>query len=105
MNHNNLLHIDAFEKKRQHPKLLRNLLLFIVLSIISGIITPFITDLTAPFKEQGLPQEQIDGMMTFMPILTGISVPFGNLLNWGIYFVIVLIIAKIVKSEVSIQSI
>lgn len=105
MNNSNLLHINAFEKKRQHPKLLRNLLLFIVLSIISGIITPFVTDLAAPFKEQGLPQEHIDGMMSFMPILIGIGVLFGNLFNWVIYFVIVLIIAKIAKSDVSVKSI
>lgn len=105
MNNSNLLHIDAFEKKRHHSKLLLNLLLFIVLSIILGIITPFITDLAAPFKEQGLPKEQIDNMMSFMPILTSIGVPFGNLLSWIIYFVIVLIIAKITKSDVSVKSI
>ncbi|UXS68168.1 YIP1 family protein [Staphylococcus chromogenes] len=105
MNQSNLLHIDAFEKKRHHPKLLRNLLLLIVLSIIAGILTPFVTDFTATFKEQGLPQEQIDGMTTIMPILTGIGVPFGNFFNWLIYFVVVLIIAKIAKSDVSVKSI
>ncbi|MCO4327830.1 YIP1 family protein [Staphylococcus agnetis] len=105
MNNSNLLHIDAFEKKRHQPKLLRNLLLFIALSIIAGIITPFITDLSAPLKEQGIPQDQIDAMMTFIYIFTVISVSFGNLFNWLIYFVIVLIIAKIAKSSVSVKSI
>ena len=105
MNHSNLLHIDAFEKQYHQPKLLRNLVLLIVLSIIAGIITPFITDLAAPFKEQGLSQEQIDNMMTFMPIITGVSVPIGYLFNWLIYFVIILIIAKIAKSDVSVKSI
>ena len=105
MNQSNLLHIDAFEKKRHNPKLLRNLLLLIVLSIISGVLTPFVTDFTTTFKEQGLPQEQIDSMTTIMPILTGIGVPFGIFFNWLIYFVIVLIIAKIAKSDVSVKSI
>ncbi|MCO4342143.1 YIP1 family protein [Staphylococcus agnetis] len=105
MNHSNLLHIYVFEKKRQHPKLIRNFLLFIILSIILGIITPFITDLSAPLKEQGVPQDQIDAMMTFIYIFTVISVSIGNLFNWLIYFVIVLIIAKFAKSDVSVKSI
>ncbi|MCO4356092.1 hypothetical protein BU586_10360 [Staphylococcus agnetis] len=105
MNHSNLLHINAFEKLRSQPKLLQNFLLLIALSITLGVITPIITDLVAPLKEQGISQSQIDGMMSFMTILTGASIPFVYLFRWILYFVIVLTIAKIAKSDVSVKSI
>ncbi|WP_341775166.1 hypothetical protein [Staphylococcus hyicus] len=105
MNHSYLLHIDAFEKQRYQPKMLINFVLLIVLSIIAGTITPFTTDLAAPFKEQGFSQEQIDNMMTFMPIVTGVSVLLGCLLNSLIYFIIILIVAKIARSDASAKSI
>lgn len=104
MKDSQLVLAPTFNKFREQPKWLVNMIVLIVISIISTMITMHITDITAEMKNEGLSDSEIQNMKAFMTIFTYIYGAIGPIFTVAISFVFILVISKIMKSEVKASS-
>ena len=105
MNDSKLPFVVNFSKLKDNPKWFLKLLLLIFLSIIIATISSQMIDFTEQFKDLGMSSEQLESTQKVVTIGTYLSTIIGMILGAIFLFIIILVISKIMRSEVKPSSI
>lgn len=100
-----ILHIDSFEQDRDQPKVGLKILLVIIIAAISSVLSMFVVDLTQTLIDNGLSQSQAEETANIMKYGSVIGGFIGVWVAIGITMLVVFIIGKIFKADVSAKSI
>lgn len=101
MKNSNLVFAPTFNKFRENPKWLVNMLLVIIVAIASAWITTLTTDISAELRETGLSEAN---MSTFTTVFAYIGAVIGAIFGVAFMFLLILIVSKIMKSDVKATS-
>lgn len=101
MKNSNLVFAPTFNKFREKPKWLVNMLLVIIIAIASAWITILTTDISAELRETGLSEAN---MSTFTTVFAYIGAVIGAIVGVAFMFLLILIVSKIMKSDVKATS-
>lgn len=101
MKNSNLVFAPTFNKFREKPKWLVNMLLVIIIAIASAWITTLTTDISAELRETGLSEAN---MSTFTTVFAYIGAVIGAIVGVAFMFLLILIVSKIMKSDVKATS-
>ncbi|MBO3063539.1 YIP1 family protein [Mammaliicoccus fleurettii] len=104
MKNSNLVFAPTFNKFRENPKWLVNMILVIIVAIASVWIGTLTTDISAELKETGLSEDEVANMSTFTTVFSYIGVVIGTILGVAVMFLVILIVSKIMKSDAKATS-
>ncbi|MGK9044201.1 YIP1 family protein [Mammaliicoccus vitulinus] len=104
MKNSNLVFAPTFNKFRENPKWLVNMILVIIVAIASTWIATLTTDVSAELKEAGLSEADVANMSTFTSVFTYIGAVIGAIIGVAFMFLLILIVSKIMKSDVKATS-
>ncbi|QJF24238.1 YIP1 family protein [Mammaliicoccus vitulinus] len=104
MKNSNLVFAPTFNKFRENPKWLINMLLVIIIAIASAWITTLTTDISAELRETGLSEADVANMSTFTTVFAYIGAVIGAIVGVAFMFLLILIVSKIMKSDVKATS-
>lgn len=100
MNDSKLPFAVQFNKLKDNPKWFLKLLLIIFLSIITAVISSQMINFTEQFEDMGMSSEQLESTQKFLIIGTYLNTIIGSILGAVFLFIVILVISKIMRSEV-----
>lgn len=100
MNDSKLPFVIQFSKLKYNPKWILKLLLLIILSVLTALISSQMIDFADQFKDIGMSGEQLESTKKLFIMGTYLSTIIGAVLGAVFLFIIILVISKIMRSEV-----